>query len=290
MHRAGRLSVPAALAMLTIAVSDGALAEGGPRFVPGQWVTYVAPALRPRAPEIKLVVFVPERKPEADERIPARDSAAEKAPTELRCAAPWQLLRPRKLPSPDGTSAASPQRGRDQGAWGLSPSGEDRLVWYPKRAGASARPPAMPDPAPSAGDEFFFCAKAPGESPWTKAATGKIVPGSWVTLVDGKRTTTLFVANTTVADGDVLPDLPKQERRILCGAKLHPSGPNGMTLGRTKPAPPYGRWVPDPFGSKRWAWLPSAAPPFAFRPTASPSDPPPVLRRKCSWFEDADPS
>ncbi len=256
--------------------------------MPGQWVAYVAPRSKGT---LTRVVFVPERAPEAGERIPRMDRSG--PAIQLRCLGEWQL---RWKP----TVTPSPAKGA-RGGWAPSPSGDDRWVWQPSgKAVTSANgvvPSAVPDVAPDYGDEFVFCAKNEGEAPWAKP-TGKRVPGSWVTLVDGKRTTTLFIANTTATDGDVLPETPPEERRIKCPSRSHPAtrtassnAANASNASTARPVGPYGRWVPDPFGSKRWAWLPriGIAAPFALRPTSSSTE---AAKRSprtpCSWFEAAD--
>lgn len=284
---AGRKTRRALLALFVFGgIAIGAresAAEGEGKLVPGDWVVYSAPALRARAADERLIVFVPERAPEPGEKIPGRSKAVVDKLAVHRCVAPWQLLKP--------------QPARSAGGWGPNPNGDGRWVWHaPSKSGAKVAPSipeATPDGAPDYGDTFFFCAKSPTETPWAKDAGGKIVPGSWVTLVDGRRTTTLFVANTSVDEGDHLPETPKAEKRVRCASKLHPvSPPTPLAMPRTKPVAPYGRWVPDPFGSKRWAWVPTLPSPFGLRPSASPPDPPRARPSRasgggqCSWFSD----
>lgn len=269
------VALAAALGAAVAAHEPSAHAEAA--LVPGEWVAFTAPRVHGvAAADARVVVFVPDRKPETDERIPPAPASV----PELRCGGAWQLitLRPKKLGA--------------RGAWGASPSGDGRWVWHPKH-GASATsvvPPAMPDAAADYGDEFFFCANAPGEAPWTKVAHGKTLPGSWVTLVDAHRTTTLFVANTYSAEGDAIPDLPQKTRRIRCSSKQQPIAPSTARSvgGAARPRAPFGRWVPDPFGSRRWAWVPSAEMPFGLRPSASPPGEPEPVAHACSWFDDAD--
>ena len=261
------------VAFAAMSTSPEAARAEAPKLVPGQWVAYVAPKASQTMPR---VVFVPERAPEAGERIPRLDR---KGPAvELSCLGEWQLQQWKPIVAKGA-----------RGGWGPSPSGDGTWVWHPKNAAATSVaviPTDMPDASPDYGDEFVFCATTAGEPAWAKPADGKRIPGSWVTLVDGKRTTTLFVANTEAGEGDVLPELPTQERRIRCASKLHPRTSMSKSSGSTRPAAPYGRWVADPFGSKRWAWVPRTEIPFALRPTASPPNPPArTAKGACSWFE-----
>lgn len=259
VRRIPRIVTAGLCAAATLAAPDAATE---PRFAAGEWLVYVAPRAA------RVTVFVASRPPREGEEFPPVGK-----PSERRCAAAWQIKKPER-------SAVTAR-----GGWAPSPSGDGRWAFFPsKPPKGKSKVEGFPDRDVDYGNEIFFCAKERGEAPWLKSPTGKTLPGSWVTLADGKKATLLFVANTSAADGDIVPDIPEKVRRVRCDAASHPKGPPRDRNAAARPS--VGRWVPDPFGSKRWAWLPYDTSPLSMRPPASPADEPRLAKKSCSWFAD----
>jgi hypothetical protein len=256
------IALVAALASTDVRAQKPGGSPQPPGFVPGAWVTYSAPSFYAKVPDRKQTLFVADRPPAKDEKIPAVPKSALPA---YRCGAPWQFASAPMISPP--------------GAWVPNPNGDGRWAWMPSSSIlGTPTPPPLPSATPNLGDEIYFCAKAPGGAPWVKPPK-HVIPGTWIRLEDpsGGGLTTYFdpKPNATVVDGDAVVEPPMQVSvTYKCAQALWPRVSGAWPDSRVRSPKPYGEWVPEPFGNPTWVWVGRANWPYNLRPPPMPTTKP----------------